>query len=176
MENQTTSTKQIALTYGLILGFVSIAFAVVLYTMGKHLDGGSLNTIGSLVITIGIIVFGLRTFKIGNGGFLSLSEALKTGLAIVLIGTIISLLYTYVFMTYIEPDFMSQMMELQQQKALEANPNLTDEQLEAMETMTKKFSSPMIIMAVGLVWSLFIGFIISLIAGLIMKKAPEQDY
>ena len=67
-------------------------------------------------------------------------------------------------------------MELQQQKALEANPNLTDEQLEAMETMTKKFSSPMIIMAVGLVWSLFIGFIISLIAGLIMKKAPEQDY
>lgn len=176
MENQTTSTKQIALTYGLILGFVSIAFAVVLYAMGKHLDGGSLNTIGSLVITIGIIVFGLRTFKIGNGGFLSLSEALKTGLAIVLIGTIISLLYTYVFMTYIEPDFMSQMMELQQQKALEANPNLTDEQLEAMETMTKKFSSPMIIMAVGLVWSLFIGFIISLIAGLIMKKAPEQDY
>ena len=176
MENQTTSTKQIALTYGLILGFVSIAFAVVLYAMGKHLDGGSLNTIGSLVITIGIIVFGLRTFKIGNGGFLSLSEALKTGLAIVLIGTIISLLYTYVFMTYIEPDFMSQMMELQQQKALEANPNLTDEQLEAMETITKKFSSPMIIMAVGLVWSLFIGFVISLIAGLIMKKAPEQDY
>ncbi|NQW35402.1 MAG: DUF4199 domain-containing protein [Flavobacteriales bacterium] len=176
MENQTTSTKQIALTYGLILGFVSIAFAVVLYAMGKHLDGGSLNTIGSLVITIGIIVFGLRTFKIGNGGFLSLSEALKTGLAIVLIGTIISLLYTYVFMTYIEPNFMSQVMELQQQKALEANPNLTDEQLEAMETITKKFSSPMIIMAVGLVWSLFIGFVISLIAGLIMKKAPEQDY
>ena len=176
MENQTTSTKQIALTYGLILGFVSIAFAVVLYAMGKHLDGGSLNTIGSLVITIGIIVFGLRTFKIGNGGFLSLSEALKTGLAIVLIGTIISLLYTYVFMTYIEPNFMSQVMELQQKKALEANPNLTDEQLEAMETITKKFSSPMIIMAVGLVWSLFIGFVISLIAGLIMKKAPEQDY
>ncbi len=176
MENQTTSTKQIALTYGLILGFVSIAFAVVLYAMGKHLDGGSLSSIGSLVITIGIIVFGLRTFKIAKGGFLSLSQALKTGLAIVLIGTIISLLYTYVFMTYIEPDFMSQMMELQQQKALEANPNLTDEQLEAMETMTKKFSSPMIIMAVGLVWSLFIGFIISLIAGLIMKKAPEQDY
>ena len=134
MENQTTSTKQIALTYGLILGFVSIAFAVVLYAMGKHLDGGSLNTIGSLVITIGIIVFGLRTFKIGNGGFLSLSEALKTGLAIVLIGTIISLLYTYVFMTYIEPNFMSQVMELQQQKALEANPNLTDEQLEALTT------------------------------------------
>lgn len=176
MENQTSSTKQIALTYGLIFGFLSIAFAVVMYAMGKHLDGGSLNTIVSLIITIGVIVFGLKAFKSVNGGFLSLGEAIKTGLAITLIGTILSLLYTYVFMTYIEPNFMDQVMELQQQKMLESNPNLTDEQIETAVAMGKKFSSPAIIMAIGLIWNIFIGFVISLIAGLIMKKAEEQTY
>lgn len=176
METQTTSTKQIALTYGLILGFLSIAFAVVMYALGKHLEGGTLNTVVSLLLNIGFIVFGLRAFKTANGGLLSLSEALKTGIAVALIGAILSLIYTYIFMTYIEPNFMDQVMELQQQKMLEANPNLTDEQLEAMANMTKKFSSPIIIMAIGLVWSLFLGFIISLIAGLIMKKTEEQNY
>lgn len=176
MENQTTSTKQIALTYGLILGFLSIAFAVIMYALGKHLEGGTLNTVVSLLLNIGFIVFGLRAFKLANGGMLSLSEALKTGIAVALIGSILSLIYTYIFMTFIEPNFMEQVLELQQTKMLEKNPNISDEQLEAMANMSKKFSSPAIIMAIGLVWSLFLGFIISLIAGLIMKKAPEQTY
>ena len=176
MENQTTSTKQIALTYGLILGFLSIAFAVVMYALGKHLEGGTLNTVVSLLLNIGFIVFSLRAFKTANGGMLSLSEALKTGIAVALIGAILSFIYTYIFMSFIEPNFMDQVLELQQTKMLEKNPNISDEQLEAMASMSKKFSSPTIILAIGLVWSLFLGFIVSLIAGLIMKKAPEQTY
>jgi len=176
MENQTSSTKQIALIYGLILGFLSIAFAVTLYAMGKQLSSGTLSSIVSFIITVGVIVFGLRAFKIAKGGFLTLSEALKTGIAIALVGAIISLIYTYIFMTYIEPNFMNQMMELQRQKMLDANPNLSDEQLDAMAAMSKKFSSPTVIITVGLLWSVFLGFIISLIAGLIMKKVPEQTY
>jgi len=59
---------------------------------------------------------------------------------------------------------------------LDANPNLSDEQLDAMTAMGKKFSSPTVIITVGLIWSIFLGFIISLITGLIMKKTPEQEY
>ena len=176
MENQTNTTKQIALTYGLILGFASIAFSVVMYAMGKHLEGGSLNTIISLAITIGAIVFGLKAYKSANEGFLSLSQALKTGIGIALIAAIISLMYTFIFMNYIEPNFMDQVLELQQQKMLENNPNLTDEQIEAAIDISKKYSGFYIIAAAGLIWSLFLGFVISLIAGLIMKKVPEQDY
>jgi len=144
--------------------------------MGKQLDSGPLNSIVSFIMYVVLIVFGLRAFKIANGGFLTLGEALKTGIAIALVGSILSLIYTYIFMTYIEPDFMSQMMELQRQKMLDANPNLSDEKLEAMTAMGKKFSSPAVILTVGLIWSIFLGFIISLIAGLIMKKTPEKDY
>ena len=93
-----------------------------------------------------------------------------------LIGGIIGLIYTYIFMTFIEPNFMSNMMELQQQKMLETRPNMTDEQVEAAMGMAKKFSGFWVIAIAGLLWSVFIGFVISLITGLIMKKTPEQDY
>ena len=43
------------------------------------------------------IVYGLKAFKKGNGGFLSLGEGLKTGLAISLVaGAIVSTLLTLI--------------------------------------------------------------------------------
>ena len=61
---------------------------------------------------VGIIVYGLKAFKLENEGFLSVSESLKTGLAISLIAAIIGTIYNYVFMTFIEPDFVSQSIEI----------------------------------------------------------------
>jgi hypothetical protein len=66
------------------------------------------------------------------------------------------------------------MLEVQQQKMLETYPNFTDEQLEASMEMAKKMSGPAISSAIAIIGSLFFGFIISLIGGLIMKKTDEE--
>ena len=178
MENQTktTSAKQIMLNYGLILGFVSILINVTNYAVGDiYKPHWSVQAI-SVLVSIAFIVLGLKKLKESNEGYLTLAASLKTGIGIMLIGGIIGLIYTYIFMTFIEPNFMSNMMELQQQKMLETRPNMTDEQVEAAMGMAKKFSGFWVIAIAGLLWSVFIGFVISLISGLIMKKTPEQDY
>jgi len=178
MENQTktTSSKQIMLNYGLILGFVSILINVINYAFGDAYKPHWSVQVASLIVSIALIVMGLKKLKESNDGYLTLGNSLKTGIGIMLIGGIIGIIYTYIFMTFIEPDFMKNMMELRRQGMLAGNPNLTDEQIEKAMNMSKKFSGFWIIAVFGLLWSIFLGFIISLISGLIMKKTPEQDY
>ena len=174
MENQEITPKQIMLNYGLILGFATILINVVLYAAGKTYDPHWSVGVVSILITVGVIIMGIKKIKELNNGYVSLSEALKTGLGIALISGLITVVYTLIFTNFIEPEYFTRMMEVQQQKTLEAFPNFTDEQLEASMEMAKKMSGPVMTSAIAIIGSLFFGFIIALIGGLIMKKSDEE--
>lgn len=174
MENQQTSAKQVMLNYGLILGFAGILINVAVFAMGKTYDPHWSVMVIGILVTIAVIVMGIKKVKESNNGFLSLGDALKTGLGIALIAGVISVIYTFIFTNYIEPEYFERMAEVQQQKMLEQYPNMSDEQIENAMEMTKKMSGIGMTAAVSLIGSLFIGFIISLIAGLIMKKSEEE--
>ena len=174
MENQQTSAKQVMLNYGLILGFAGILINVAVFAMGKTYDPHWSVMVIVILVTIAVIVMGIKKVKESNNGLLSLGDALKTGLGIALIAGVISVIYTFIFTNYIEPEYFERMAEVQQQKMLEQYPNMSDEQIENAMEMTKKMSGIGMTAAVSLIGSLFIGFIISLIAGLIMKKSEEE--
>lgn len=174
MENQEITPKQIMLNYGLMLGFASVLINVVLYAAGKTYDQHWSVGVISTLITVAVIILGIKKIKDLNGGFLTLSEALKTGLGIALISGIIAVVYMLIFSNFIEPEYFARMLEVQQQKMMETYPNFSDEQLEAYAETAKKMSGPMITSAVVIIGSLFLGFVISLIGGLIMKKSDEE--
>lgn len=174
MENQEITPKQIMLNYGLILGFASILLSVALYAMGKTYDPHWSVGVFSTSITVVAIILGIKKIKEFNGGFLSLSEALKTGLGIALVSGLVLVVYNLIFVTFIEPEYFERMLEFQQQNLLETYPNFSDEQMEASAEMAKKMSGPFINSAIIILGSLFLGFIISLIGGLIMKKSDEE--
>ena len=174
MENQQTSAKQVMLNYGLILGFAGILINVAVFAMGKTYDPHWSVMVIGILVTIAVIVMGIKKVTESKNGFLSLGDALKTGLGIALIAGVISVIYTFIFTNYIEPEYFERMAEVQQQKMLEQYPNMSDEQIENAMEMTKKMSGIGMTAAVSLIGSLFIGFIISLIAGLIMKKSEEE--
>jgi len=95
-------------------------------------------------------------------------------LAIALVSGIIGVLYQYVFVSFIEPDYVEQMVEITELNMIEDNPNMPQEQRDMAINMTRKFMSPGIMVAIGIIVSLFLGFIISLIGGLVMKEnRPE---
>jgi len=175
MENQTNTSKQVMLNYGLMLGFASILFHVVLYAMGTIYDPHWSIAIVSIALTTGFIVLGIKLVKEINEGFISLGECLKVGLGIALISAVVYVAYLAVFTNFIEPEYFTRMAEVQHQKMIENYPQMSDEQLEAASAMTEKMSGLGMTVAFTLVGSLFIGFIISLISGLIMKKAAEEN-
>ena len=172
MENQKVSTKQIMINYGAMLGLISVLISVTVYAMGQSYDQHwSIGVIGFAVMII-LIALGIKKVKTSNDGFLSLGEALKTGLGIALISGLISVVYTYLFTTIIEPDFFTNLAQIQEDKWIDAG--MTDEAMESASAMMEKMSGPFITSAISIIASLFFGFIISLITGLIMKESNEE--
>jgi hypothetical protein len=123
---------------------------------------------------IGIVVWGIKSFKSENGGFLSWGQGVKIGVGIAILAGLINVVYTYVLMNFIEPDLMNQMMEVQNQMYIDAG--MTEEQIENTNEMSKKFQSPGITAAMGIIAYAIGGFIVSAIGAAIMKKSEENQY
>lgn len=174
METQKTEAKKFVINYGVLLGILSIILGVVMYVTNAYLAPSFIYSVIGFLILVVVIALAIKAYKSENGEFLGLGEALKVGIGVAVIGGIIAALWSFVLMNYIEPDFMSQMMEMQREEMIEANPNMTDSQMDAAMEMGEKFSSPWLIMAISLIGNLFFGLIISLVVGLIMKK--ENPY
>ncbi len=172
MENDKASSKKIIINYGVILGIVSVLLGVVMYVTNVYTDPHWIFSVIGFLILIGVITYGIKAYKTSNNGFLELTDALKVGIGIALIGGIIGAIWTLLLTSIIEPEYTQQVMEVQREKLLE-NPDMTEAMVDQSIEMMEKFSSPYISIAFSIIGSLFFGFIISLFAGLIMKK--KQD-
>ncbi|MCK7589962.1 DUF4199 domain-containing protein [Subsaxibacter sp. CAU 1640] len=170
MEEQKPKASKFIINYGVILGIVSILISVVMYVTNLYIEKSWIAGTLSFIAMVAILIYGINEFKKNNAGFLSLGQAIKLGIGMALVAGIIGVVYNLIFVNFIEPDFMEQMMQMQFDKMVEDNPNMTQEQLEMSMEMGRKFSSPWITSAISIVGSLFLGLIISLIGGLIMKK------
>ena len=174
MENQTASLKKIALNFGVLLALLSIVLQVISFVLDAHIDRPWWLTVLQLVISIGVLVYGIKAFKNDNAGFLTIAQALKTGLAISLVAGIISVIFNYIFINYIDPDFIQKTLDFSREQMITDFPNMTQEQMENSLEISAKFMTPTIMSAMGILATLFFGFIISLVAGMILKKNPPQ--
>ncbi len=164
------SVKKIAINYGLLLSLAIIALSIVVYAMGLSAEQPVWQSLLNFAFTATAIWMGIKAYKNENGGFLSIGDALKTGLAISLIAGIVGSIFTYIFVTLIEPEFVANLLEVTREKMVTENPNMTQDQMDTAMGITEKMMSPFVLTALGLIASLFFGFIISLIEGLILKK------
>lgn len=174
METQKTSPKDIMIKYGVILGVITVLFNVILYAIGKHINPHWSLAILSFVISIAIIATAFSTYKKGNGGFMKLGQAIKMGLGIAVIAGILGALWNIILIEVLEPNYSEMVLESVRTQMLESNPDMPDSQVEQIVEFQKSFTTIGFIIPVGIIMSLFFGFIISLITGLIMKK--ENPY
>ncbi|QIE60754.1 DUF4199 domain-containing protein [Rasiella rasia] len=169
MEYQKASVKKVALPYGAILGLLTVMLSVIVYVMDLTYEQPWWQGAIGFGIMILCIIYGIKSFKADNSGFLSLGEAIKVGLAISLIAAIFGVIFNLLFMTVIEPDFMTNMLAVTEDNMLEQNPNMTQDQIDMAMGISETMMSPGIISAISIIMTLFFGFIISLITGLVMK-------
>jgi hypothetical protein len=62
---------------------------------------------------------------------------------------------------------------IQEQTIIEQNPQMTDEQLEQAKGFAAMFNNSGVNVAITIVFSLFLGLIISFFSGLVMKKTEN---
>ncbi len=113
MENQQSSIKSTMITYGLILGGISVVFRLMLFFLDMHYQQPPAVGIVSIVIMIGLLVYAFIQYKKENEGFLSLSEALKIGLGISLISAIIGIVYSFILTEVLDPATVQKTLDFQ---------------------------------------------------------------
>jgi hypothetical protein len=172
MENNNNSGKAIILNYGLILGGIAILISLVQYSLGEHLSPKPIYGFISFGLMIVATILGIKKMKSENEGYISFGEAVKIGVGIAVVSAIISIIYNLIFMNFIEPDFIDQML-LKQEETMFDN-GMNEKQIEAAMGMANKMKGPFISSAIGIVASAFFGFVISAITGAILKKSKEE--
>lgn len=168
MEHTKPPIKPIAYTFGLYLALLTIISLVIRYVTG--LDQSWVISVISTIATIVIFYYGIKTYKVQNGNYLSIKDAIKVGLAMAVVGGLLGAIYAYVHYTFIQPEFIEAIREKAYLDMTTQNPNMTEEQLETGNKMMNIFTSPFFMGTMTLLFTLFFGFIISLITGAIMKK------
>ena len=170
METQTLTTGKQSLNFGLLLGVVGVAFSFMLYLVDAHTTQSPVTQIVNIVLSVGIIFWGILGFKKANNGFLTLGEALKLGAGMSLIAGIMQVLYTLLLVNVLDTGFVRKVIEIQMAAAAQQNA-MTPEQVEQSIEMGVKFfwfGYP-----VMLIVSVVFGLLIGLVGGLIFKKSPE---
>ena len=172
MENQADSKKTI-INYGLMTGFSAIIITLISYAMGKAANPGVFFGIISFVVPIALIILGIKKYKTINNGFLTWGQAVKVGIGIALIWGVLALSFQYVLENIIDPDIIEEKMELVRQSLEEwgIDDDAIDEQIEKQRNQ-----SPLLTNAMGILVFAFLGFIVSAIAGAVMKKTEEDQY
>ena len=174
MGKSSLQTSSYALNFGTILGIAAVFFSLMLFFLDAHYQGDTLSSLVPLILSVGFINYGIYQFKKDNSGFVSLSEALKVGVGISLISGIIGTIYGVILTEFLDPEFMNKTFEIAKQKMLDANQELSIEDANQAIEMSKKFASLPIRIAGGLISSVFIGFFVSLIGGLVLKKTKSE--
>jgi len=169
MTNQKNSQLQSALMSGIILGVALIIFSLILYVVGINPVEKKIWGLPSILILIAGIVYGTLKYRNDTlGGSISYGQALGTGVLIALFAGVLNSIYSYVFMTIIDPAFIDQIKMIAEEGMIEKG--MSDDQIERTMEVAGWAYSPWYLTVMGVVGNVFYGFIISLISSAFIKK------
>ncbi len=156
---------QPAFYYGVLTAIGLVLLTLVIY-FANLMNETWVSWIGYLILIAGVVI-GTKAYRDEiRGGFIPYGTALGFGTLTIFFAAVISAVFTFVFYKFIAPDALGQLKIAAEMRALEANPNLSDQELD----MVLRFVSPTL-MAITTIFSYtFFGFVISLITSAFLKK------
>jgi len=180
MESKNTLFSS-ALKSGLIIGVVSIVVFIIMYVADIKPVGimmPILIMIVSLAISITILVFLFKKYRTLLGGFISFRDAFLYCLIALVIGLLVSTIFTFLFIHFIEPDYYKNIMDAQKvwMENYLSGKGLSEEQMaQTLDKIDEQAASMGSISSTlkNLLGGVIVSGIIALIVGAIMKKKPD---
>ncbi|MEZ4887846.1 MAG: DUF4199 domain-containing protein [Chitinophagales bacterium] len=157
----------IALRYGVIVAGIGILFTIILFLL--EMDTSSLAQVLGYLVLIGGMLAGILEYRDqANQGFINHGQVISVGVLIAVIAAFILGLFSIIYMQYINPEMMEQVILIQEEKFIEQG--MSDDQIEKAISMMRKFSHPMFSIPFTVLWYAFVGLAVSAIAGFFVKK------
>jgi hypothetical protein len=163
------SMAKTALTYGLLIGILIIAISLVFYFSG-NLTSNFSAYISYAVILAGIILATKAWRDEVMGGYISYGQALGFGTLTIFFAAVLTGIYIFVFYKFIDPAAINTLLEAAEEKMISQNPNISDQELDMALGFSKRLMSPFFLSISTIFSYTFIGFVLSLLASIFMKK------
>ncbi len=169
-----------AIKNGVFMGVASILFTMLFYFIDASMAVGLLNSLlVASIVSIAFMYLAAVGERANNGGFMSFGEGLKASFLAAIIGGLISQLFFYLFINFVDPSLVDAIRENalawfdwiasfagEGDEALEEARELIEEQ-----NYTPTFSATLINYLVSLI---FPSFIFALIIAAITKKEDKS--
>ncbi len=165
------SSARIALKWGIITSVIIIVYSVISFMTGLFIKNSASSYVSYLFL-IGGIIMALKEYRTLNNNFLGFGEGLGLGTLLSAVSALISSIFSFLYITFIDTTIMQQMSDMQREQ-MEAR-GMTQEQVEQAMEMVSKFTSPGMVFVIGVLFFIFFGFIFSLIISAVMKKEKPQ--
>lgn len=173
-QNAPVTTRTVGIRYGLIAGIISIAFFLILTVAGINMTSGYWNWIG-YAITGAIVFLSHQYYKQNGDGFMSYGQGVGIAAWIGMISSVISSIFTYIYVKFIDSSFMEMIKEKQLSDMQEKG--MSDEQIDQAMKFASMFTTPEAILIFGLVFGIIGTIILGLIVSIFtQKKAPETAF
>jgi hypothetical protein len=178
MENiETTSSPgmaKTALTYGLLIGILLIVIQLVFYFAGIMTSKYS-GWISYVVIMGGIFLATKAWRDEGKGGYITYGQALGFGTLTIFFASILVAIYIFLFYKFIDPAAMNLLYEAAEQKIIDKNPNITDAELDMALSISQRLMKPGFMAFSSILNYTFLGFVMSLITSIFIKKNNPEE-
>ncbi len=166
MEQQPSMAKS-AMNYGAIIGLVLIALSLVSFLIGNY--ESKLIQYLSYAVMIGGLYWAIKSYRDKEcGGFIAYSKALGFGVLTALFFGIITAFFTYIYIKFVDDTLIQ--FALEQSRLQLEERGMSEDDIDAAMQMSKSFTSAGFIASMALIGNIVIGFLISLIVGLVVKK------
>jgi hypothetical protein len=159
--------------WGLILGAVSVISSLLLYLLGMiDFTGEKSKAIpnilqwGSTAVIFYLAIKAHRDEELG--GLISLGRCIQLGAYMGLVSGVISAIYMFIHLKFIQPDFLNLITEAAENQA-EAKGQDPEQVKKGLEMVSWMFT-PGAMAVFTVIWSMILSLLIALIEGLFMKK------
>ena len=164
------------MNYGAVLGLCLILIALLFWALGIDEQQSVIPSILNNVVIIGFLVYAISYYRDNlNNGFISYGKSLKLGTSVAFFSSVIMALYTFIYITYLNPDMLANILNMTEQAMLEANPEISDQELDLALSITTKFMQPHWMMLMSVLGGTFMGFLYSLIISIFLKKENPNE-
>jgi fructose-specific phosphotransferase system IIC component len=165
------SGKSPILLYGVLFGVTSIALTVIMYLGGIGVWMSKISYLG-IAIPVAFAFFVAYQLR-KQDGYLEFSDCLKSIFKVMVIGLLLSMIFDYVLLNYIDKPFNEALMQATQQemeRELIKKGMSQDKIDEFLENMGKANKYALAVYGLTFAIRCIIHFVLALIVSAIMKK------
>ena len=162
-----------AILYGGIIGVVTVIHSVIVSILGANFS--VYHQIASYLIPIIGLIYCLYAYrKEYLSDQMTYGQAFLMGFAILFISGLINLIYTYVYISYINPDFFNQAEIIMEEKLI--RKGMDADLIENVMEKTSRLRTIKWTVIMALIYTIFYGAFVSLIVSAFMKKVNDEPF